>query len=67
MVSKAIFTFNLYILFHIIYYTLVQKGINLLFHITKSEPLTFKHAACGGSTVPPPTVPTSSDGMVQLI
>lgn len=28
---------------------------------------TFKQAACGGSTVPPPTVPTSIDGIVQLI
>ena len=27
---------------------------------------TLRHAACGGRTVPPPTVPTSTDGMVQL-
>ena len=27
---------------------------------------TSRHAACGGRTVPPPTVPTSTDGIVQL-
>ena len=29
--------------------------------------LTFKHDNCGGKNVPPPTVPTSNEGMVQLI
>ena len=34
-------------------------------HSTSSQPLTFKHASCAGSKVPPPMVPTSMDGIVQ--